>query len=67
MSNKHQRPADGGSYRRKKDGTYQRLDQPQQQPGRKPVAATVQSRAKPAAGPAKADKDNVRPMRSNKE
>lgn len=62
------RPADGGSYRRNKDGSYTRLDKPQTpDPGK--TARRKQRDSKGAAKAAKADSDsatNVRDLRDGK-
>lgn len=58
------RPTDGGSYRRSKDGGYQRLDKPQQpNPGK---SASNQAARKAGAKRAATAK-HVRPGRRDKE
>lgn len=58
------RPTDGGSYRRGKDGSFKRLDKPQQpNPGKSARSRAARKAGAKRAAPAK----NVRPVRSNKE
>ena len=66
------RPADGGSYKHQKDGSYKRLDEPQQpNPGKTALKRQAKATKAAAAEPAEAEKpadagksaDNVRELR----
>lgn len=62
-------PADGGSYRHKGNGEYERLDTPQApDPGKTARRAAAAAKAKPASkSEAKPAGDNVRSLRKEKE